>query len=318
MPRYDQTLPLSKEELEIYRLRARRQQRQNLSGGHQMRRKGQSLTFHDYRDYLPGDDIRHVDWRASYRLGDEQGLLVKEFTAEEQLTIVISLDFRESMWLPQACPKILLASWLAEAMVAVAARSGDEVWLHRLFGKGSGGPIPVRGSNHARSVLYSWWREGWDDEKTNLERLNKSRPPAAVWLILSDFYFPKEERSLTRAVRLAQESHCWAITLDLDSWPHERVLLGLGSRWVEGPEPGDDGTRNNRHLVELDDQKLDKVAGRIQVHKDHFRRRLGKAGHDAIHWLWPGKPAVDAAAFFRTCFHQDAVLARLFMRERLT
>ena len=40
-----------------------------LSGSHASRLRGRGLNFEEIRGYLPGDDIRHIDWKVSLRLG---------------------------------------------------------------------------------------------------------------------------------------------------------------------------------------------------------------------------------------------------------
>ena len=66
--------PLSASFLQRYRLRARKRTRAAQVGAHLVRRKGASLEFRDHALYAPGDDIRHVDWRTSARLGRGEDL----------------------------------------------------------------------------------------------------------------------------------------------------------------------------------------------------------------------------------------------------
>ncbi len=62
------------------------------------RRAGASLEFHEYRDYQPGDDLRHVDWRALARTGQMHTRLYREeiaATAEIVLDASISMRWTE-------------------------------------------------------------------------------------------------------------------------------------------------------------------------------------------------------------------------------
>ncbi len=155
-------LPLSQAHLERFRLRTRRQHRATMVGGHQMRRKGQSLEFYDYRQYTPGDDVRHIDWRASARHGGRDELLIKNFAAEEHMALVISIDTRPSMFLPDAMSKLQVAAWIAEAVARITLRSADKVVLHRLFGKRNGSVDVLRGSgamDRIRSTLERFARD---------------------------------------------------------------------------------------------------------------------------------------------------------------
>lgn len=305
-------LPLSKGVLSRYRTAARRQRRAGLMGGHQMRRKGQSLDFRDYEHYAPGDDIRHVDWRASARYGAKNDLLVRHYTAEEQLTLVISIDTRPSMLLPEAMPKLQIAAWLAEALASVALESEDRVMLHRLFGPPGDSLTALRGAR-SRGRIRPCLRRFAAKEATeiNLRPLASALPPTSVWIILTDLYFDEKAQGdlLAREMARVQDGLCWVLLVDLDSWPLERALLGEGAREIEGPELD---PKHNR--FEITDENLDLVEGRIRGHKDRFFSLTRRASCDRIPWHWPAD-AADMADFFRGRFLEDRVLQRLFMRD---
>jgi uncharacterized protein (DUF58 family) len=90
-------------------------------------RKGMGLDFDSLRDYMVGDDIRFIDWKASAR---SQSLLVKEFYQEQSLAIMIALDVSGSMnFGSQGKTKIETAFELASAIVLMAYYSGDAVGL---------------------------------------------------------------------------------------------------------------------------------------------------------------------------------------------
>jgi len=57
-------------------------------------RKGASLEFSDYRRYVPGDEVRYIDWNVYARHGS---LFVKEFSAEESVHVSLLLDASRSM-----------------------------------------------------------------------------------------------------------------------------------------------------------------------------------------------------------------------------
>lgn len=305
-------LPLSLRQLQRYRLEARRKQRPDLLGGHQVRRKGQSLQFREYGHYHPGDDIRHVDWRASSRYGLKDDLLVRTFAAEEQLTLVISIDTRETMFLPETLPKAWIASWLTEAISNIALQGGDRVILHQLFGKAM--PISLRGQaarTKARKTLMSMLNEPVD-ETLNLKYLHSLMPPTAVWIVLSDLYFAdaSSHQGLARALVQAHDGMRWLMVIDLDSWPLERAQLGLGARRIEGP-----GMALNDPLFEIDEAGLNQVSEQIAAHKAAFRNLAHARSYDTLHWAWP-ETLSDGQLWFRQRFLKEPLLARLFMRDR--
>ncbi|MCP5051786.1 MAG: DUF58 domain-containing protein [bacterium] len=312
-------LPISRALLENYRISSRRQKRPGLIGGHQMRRKGQSLEFYDYRHYTPGDDIRHVDWRASARHGSADDLLVRTYVSEEQLSIIISIDTRDSMQLPEAMPKNLIAAWLAEAISWITLRSDDRVVLHRLFGN-AGGSIEqlqgLNGLNAIRSVLNRFYSYQGPADSVNLQVLDRHLKPAVVWLIISDLYFDMEEGpqpegvKIARRIAEAQDGMRWIMLLDTDSWPYEKHYLGQGSRKIDGP-----GFVSLEHPLEINSPTLLKVENRMKAHKHNFKEQVSRGANDYIPWTWPQEEKPNPRTFFEDRFGKDRVLQRLFMKE---
>jgi hypothetical protein len=323
-------LPLNSAELEQYRLNARRLHRPNLLGGHITRRRGQSLEFREFSRYNLGDDIRHVDWRASLRSGRQagNGWLVRKFTAEEHYKLVVSLDVRDTMRYPQApqtrgrnqptpvnISKLQVARWLATAIAFVALRSGDEVVLHQLFGRN---PVffSLRGS---RGVAQT--EEGLDQisatsdagEIPNLAELDRYLPPTCVWVIITDFYFqPEPARDLIERIASAQDGMRWVLLVDLDSWPYERHLLAGGPRLRRIQGPGVDQERR------FDKTHLSEVSERILQHKERILSACQQSA-DVVHWPWPQQFGEQEDStlrqFFRSSFLKDKTLRRLFERE---
>ena len=80
--------------LERLHLIAKRLSWAGAKGEHTASRKGFSLEFSDYRRYQHGDDLRYVDWNVYRRL---DRLLVKVFTAEEEMNIYLLIDTSRSM-----------------------------------------------------------------------------------------------------------------------------------------------------------------------------------------------------------------------------
>src|SRR5262245_24375872 len=80
--------------LERLHLVAKRLSWAGAKGEHAASRKGFSLEFSDYRRYQHGDDLRYVDWNIYRRL---DRLLLKVFTAEEEMNIYLLVDTSRSM-----------------------------------------------------------------------------------------------------------------------------------------------------------------------------------------------------------------------------
>src|SRR5512134_2036113 len=81
-------------QLERLELVSRKIFRGRMKGERRSKRKGQSVEFADYRNYVPGDDVRFVDWNLYARL---DRLFLKLFLEEEDLHFYALLDISSSM-----------------------------------------------------------------------------------------------------------------------------------------------------------------------------------------------------------------------------
>src|SRR5712691_897452 len=75
-------------------LLARRPMLGSVSGRHPSPHRGSSVEFAEYRKYVPGDDLRRLDWRA---YGRSDRFFVKEFEADTNLRFCLVLDTSGSM-----------------------------------------------------------------------------------------------------------------------------------------------------------------------------------------------------------------------------
>lgn len=316
-----QPFPLTQGRLEDFRVRTLRRARSSLMGSHLTRLRGHSLEFREHAPYVPGDDVRHIDWLASARYQGEDDLLVRRFQAEEQFTIVVSIDCRSTMWLPDAIPKLQAAFWLAEAIVWAATKTSDRAFLHDLFGRDTRSILGMRGKvqlARLRSALrlLSEQTDG-SRETLNLQVLDRVLHPAAIWIIITDFYFADQEsenflgetaRELARAIARARDGLRWVILVDLDSWPHERALLKEGGFYIDEP-----GSSRADTPYEINDATLSEVEKGIGPYKERLIQRSRLPAEDVTRWHWP--VTGDAEHFFAQQFFGDAVLARLLERS---
>jgi uncharacterized protein (DUF58 family) len=93
------------------------------AGGHRTTFLGSSLEFAEHRDYQPGDDLRHLDWRA---WGRTDRLLTRRFHDDRRLPVLLAVDLSASMayGLPS---KQRIARIAGAALALLAADQGDAV-----------------------------------------------------------------------------------------------------------------------------------------------------------------------------------------------
>jgi len=97
-----------------------------MKGERKSKRKGESVEFADYRNYVVGDDLRFLDWNIYGRL---EKLFIKLFQAEEDLHITILLDVSKSMdW--GTPTKGLYAKQVAAALAYVGLVNFDRVSVY--------------------------------------------------------------------------------------------------------------------------------------------------------------------------------------------
>src|SRR5437660_12252676 len=107
--------------------RARKVMEGVLTGLHQSPVHGQSVEFSEHKEYAPGDEIRHIDWRAFAKLDK---YYVKRFEMETNLRAQLVVDASGSMAYGRgAMTKLAYASVCAGALAYLFARQGDQVSL---------------------------------------------------------------------------------------------------------------------------------------------------------------------------------------------
>ncbi|GAX60713.1 uncharacterized conserved protein [Candidatus Scalindua japonica] len=89
-------------------------------------KKGTSIEFADYQEYMPGDDFRYIDWNIYGRLDK---LLIKTFKEEEELSVHVLFDVSRSMLYPEEDKKFDYAKDLVIALSYIALSSKNSVRL---------------------------------------------------------------------------------------------------------------------------------------------------------------------------------------------
>ncbi len=142
MPEATRTSPLLSPELlaqlERLELVSRKIFRGRFKGERRSRRKGQSVEFADFRNYVPGDDLRFIDWNLYARLDK---LFLKLFLEEEDLHFSALLDNSTSMDFGDPT-KLHYAKQLAAALGFVGLCRADRVKIDTL-GQSVSAPSPI-------------------------------------------------------------------------------------------------------------------------------------------------------------------------------
>ena len=166
---------------------------------------GRGIEFSQVREYLPGDDIRTIDWNVTARTGVPH---VKEFVEERDLTVLIAVDVSGSMAFGSVdWRKCDIAAELASIFAFSATQSSDRAGL-LLFSESVRTFIaPRRGRTHAQVIVRAAVEAAMRGPRGNadieqavafLERVAVKR---AVVLVISDFLDLNFEKTLRRLNR---------------------------------------------------------------------------------------------------------------------
>ena len=216
-------------------LRARGRVREELAGQYHSSFRGQGIDFAEHRAYLPGDEIRNIDWNVTARM---QEPYIRTFTEERELLVYLLVDVSPSTAFGSIrMSKRELAAEVAATLAFSALRNNDKVGLI-LFSHDVEKMIPVaKGRPHVlrllREILYSPGKPGVTRISQALESLKQAVPRRALVFLISDMAGEDFSETLKP---LARKHDVIAISL---RDPAEDLLPDVGLVCLEDPETGE-------------------------------------------------------------------------------
>ena len=132
-------------------VRTGRQVADVLAGQYESVFKGRGIEFDEVRPYLPGDDVRTIDWNVTARMGEP---FVKKYVEERQLTLMLMADVSTSQEFGSASrSKREAAAELCALLAFSATRNDDKVGLVLFHGKIEQFIPPRKGQKHSLRVV---------------------------------------------------------------------------------------------------------------------------------------------------------------------
>lgn len=176
-------------------LHARFAMQGNVSGRHTSPHRGSSVEFAEYRKYVPGDDLRRLDWRA---YGRTDRYYVKEFEADTNLRCCLIVDTSGSMgFASKGNPaKIEYARCLAGTLSYLATQQGDAVGLACAADRVVQNIPPRRSPAHLKVVLDTLEGakpSGETQLPAILHEVAETVRQRALVVVVSDFFMETEE-----------------------------------------------------------------------------------------------------------------------------
>ena len=222
-------------------LRARYAVEGLLSGMHRSPYSGYSVEFAQHREYVPGDDLRHLDWRV---FGKTDRFYIKQFEEETNLQAHLVVDSSASMRYPEDAPadrlgKFEYAATLAASMAYLLVHQQDAVGLMLFDNQVRADLAPQSHYPHLQSIISSL-------EQARLERptggkalfseLARRLRRRSIVILVSDLFAPLDD--LTSGLQMLRHGGHEVIVvqvLDRD----ERIFPFQDHTLFEGLEAAD-------------------------------------------------------------------------------
>ncbi len=197
--------------------------------------RGRGMEFSEVREYIPGDDIRAIDWNVTARLGYPY---VKQFVEERELTVLFVVDVSASEHYGSTGPsKREIATEVAALLAFSAIRNNDKVGLVAFSDRVEKYVPPRKGTQHVlrviRELLFLRPQGRGTDIAGALAYVNRVQKRRAVVFLISDFMSQSYE---TRLRVTGRRHDVIAISI---SDPREHTLPPAGLLALEDAETGE-------------------------------------------------------------------------------
>ena len=213
-----------------------------LAGNYHSVFKGRGMNFDEVREYVPGDDIRTIDWNVTARTGIPH---IKKFTEERELTIMLLIDISASgdFGSGPGSKRELMAE-LGSILAFSARRNNDRVGLILFSNFVELYIPPKKGRSHIlrviREILFFQPLERRTDLLTPLDFINQVAKRSCVTFLISDFCLPGDfDETLTRLqpkLTITNRRHDLIAVIVAD--PREHELPDVGRLTLEDAESG--------------------------------------------------------------------------------
>lgn len=243
--------------------------------------KGRGMEFDEVREYVPGDDIRSIDWNVTARTGSPH---IKKFVEEREMTVMLVVDISASNLFGSGTQlKRDLAAEVAAVLAFSAIRNNDRIGLILFAEEVEKYIPPKKGTRHVLRLVREMLTHEPQGKGTRiapaLDYLNHVSTRKNVTFLISDFIFNDEYEQL----------------LKVTARRHDFISVVVGDkREIAWPDAGiihwHDAETGEGVLVDTSSRKVREQLGMDQTRRaeavDELHR---KAGIDTIR-LFAGEP----------------------------
>ena len=250
-------------------IRTRRLVNQGMGGEYHSVFKGRGMEFSEVREYLPGDDVRTIDWNVTSRTGS---LHVKKYVEERELTVLLAVDVsRSGDFGSTPRSKLETAAEVAAVLAFSAVRNHDRVGLVLFTDEVEVHVPPAKGPEHVlrvvREVLCHEPKGHGTSIRTALESVTRSLKKRSIVFLVSDFI----DEGWEFALKVAARKHDVVAAVVVD--PRESTLPDVGLVEVLDAETG------RRRMVDTSSRRVRETHARAfaerAAKRDQLLRRMG-------------------------------------------
>ncbi len=197
--------------------------------------KGQGMTFADFREYVPGDDVRSISWPLTARTGK---VYIKKFEEERELTLMLAVDVSGSVdFGSKDYFKGEVITHLSAILGFGAAQNNDNVGLILFSDQVEHYVPPKKGRGHIQRILRDLYYHKPKSRETRiasgLEYLKGILKKRSTIFLFSDF----DDENFGSALRMVSRKHETVAVVVRD--PCEDEIPDLGLVDLHDPETGE-------------------------------------------------------------------------------
>lgn len=221
--------------VKLLEIRTRKLVNNLFAGEYHSRYKGQGMTFRDFREYVPGDEVRSISWPLMARTGKPY---IKQYEEEREQTLILAVDVSGSNDYGTGDRfKGEVMAWVSALLAYSAVKNNDQIGLLLFSDQVEHYVPPKKGRGHVqrllRDLLYFRPRSTGTRIAVGLDHLLGVLKKKSAVFVFSDFM----DEGFDRSLRLLGSKH--EVVACVISDPSENTLPDLGLVELQDAETGE-------------------------------------------------------------------------------
>lgn len=272
--------------IEIYTNRVVTEQ---LAGQYHSIFKGKGLNFRDVRKYMPGDEIRDIDWKVTARM---QEPYIREYTEERELTVNIIVDISNSgIFGTVDSSKFERMAEIASMFAFSAIKNNDKVGLILFSDKIEKYIPPKKGKKHVLNIISQILTFKPENNKTSIDNALKFfasvNKKSTVAFLISDFF---DDNDFNKSLKVSNRLHDIIPIIVRD--PIEEHMIPMGVVNFLDPETNDIFSINTN-----DKSLINKYNSHIQSENKKLANKFKKLSIEYVK-IDMSKPYIEPIVYF--------------------